>query len=75
MTTGTELSVDRYHQVFSRPREDLECTGIDPNPLIENNAFKQCRFSLPPENISWDEEQIRVNAGELAAVLQNGKRI
>jgi len=69
---GTE---DRYYQVFSRLKEDLRCMGVDADPLIENKTFKQCCFSLPPENIPWDEEQIRVNAGELAAALQNGKRI
>lgn len=70
----TEFSVDKYHQAFLRLRQDLGCTGIDPSTLVENNAFKQYRLNVVPENISWDEERIRANAGELLRVLKHENR-
>jgi len=67
---GLELSVDKYHQVFYRLKADLKSTGIDVDVLIENNSYKQYRFAVPQENITWDAEKIWANAPELARLLE-----
>jgi len=68
--SGIKLSQDKYHQVFHRLKQDLECTGVDASALIENNAYKQYRFSIPQENITLDDEKIRLNEPELAQLLE-----
>jgi len=68
--SGPLLSQDKYHQVFYRLKHDLKCTGVDVRSLIENNEFKQYRFSVPPENITFDKEKIRLNEPELAQLLE-----
>jgi len=36
---------------------------VDGGALVENSGSKQYRLSAPPQNISWDEDTIRLHAG------------
>ena len=70
---GRDLSFDNYHQVIRRLKKDLQIDGVDLDKLIENNGAKHYRFSVPPVNISWNEEKIRRHAKECQILLNKGQ--
>jgi hypothetical protein len=41
--------------VAERLKRDLSSAGVDTKALVENNGEKQYRWSVPPRNITLDE--------------------
>ena len=55
---------------MTRPCPPCNASARRPSGVCGNNACKQYRFAVPPENITWHAEKIRVNAPELARLLE-----
>ena len=70
---GFRICRENYHQIIRRLKADLRPTGVDADKLVENNTAKGYRLSVPPQNITWDEEKIQFHASDVAGLLAGGE--
>jgi helicase len=50
---------DKYYQIIRRLRRQLSVGDVDPTALIENSGQQRYRLSVPPSNITFDDDMIR----------------
>ena len=60
---------NNYHQVIRRLKRDLQRAGVEAGALVENNRSKQYRFSVPPRNITIDEDMVCRHSPESDMIL------
>ena len=60
---------NHYHQIIRRLKRDLKASGLEIEPLIENNAAKRYRLSVPPTHVSVNQKLIQRHLPEMARTL------
>jgi hypothetical protein len=63
-------SSETCHKIIQRLRDGLEAPGIDTADLIENDGSKRYRLSMPPDQISLDEEAILLSFPDVEEILK-----